>query len=209
MDDDACRQLDAYLDLDLPSDATRAFVEHLATCAACREAVDEQRWIDELLCSDAAAAIETAPEIVALPTVRIRRRRLALAAAAAAIAATAALFLPLPRREGPGEGRPTIAQAPAPDPSLGSNHVATRQGSDSNGASTGGNPSLRPSLPGRGISNPAAFVSAGSSIAIPVASDDPQVTIVQLYPTVTAQRRWAREAALRSITISSISPNGG
>jgi anti-sigma factor RsiW len=183
MDDDACRQLDAYLDMELPSDATRAFVAHLAMCAACRDAVDEQRWIDELLRSDEAAAIETAPKIVALPTVRTRRRRLALAAAAVVIAATAVLLFPLPGREGLGEGRPTNAQAPTPDRSPSSNHVATRQGSSS-----------------------AAFVSAGSSIAVPVASDDPHVTIVQLYPTVTALRRWQREAELRGHVFP---PNGG
>jgi anti-sigma factor RsiW len=201
MDDDACRQRDAYLDRELSGAEQLAFDGHLATCPACREAVDQQQWIDELLRSDEAAAIEAAPLSMSLPAARVRRRRLALAAAAATIAATAAIFFPLPGRE----GRPTIAQAPAPDASPDSTHVGTGQGSDSRSLATDRNLSPGPVLPGRGISV-ATFVGDGSSIAIPVASDDPQVTIVQLYPTATALRRWQRESELRG---HALPPNGG
>jgi anti-sigma factor RsiW len=201
MDNDACRQLDAYLDGELSGVERLAFDAHLATCPACRESVDQQRWIDQLLRSDEAATIESTPLSRSLPTVRVRRRRLALVAAAAVIAATAAIMFPLPGRE----GRPTIAQAPAPDASPDSNHVGTGQGSDSRILATDRNLSPGPVLPGRGISV-AAFVGDGSSIAIPVASDDPQVTIVQLYPTATALRRWQRESELRG---HALPPNGG
>jgi hypothetical protein len=225
-DDTLCEALDDYLDGALaPREAAR-FESHIASCIACREAVDEQRWIDGLLRSDEAAELEAAPAPATIPIAKLRRRRVfALAAAAAAIAATAAIFFPLPRRDGLGEGRPTVAQAPTPEASLSSGQVAPDRAPSTDRLASDGNPSqdkdrttalrsvatgdrarLLPSLPGRGMSEPATFVSAGSSIAITVASEDPQVTIIQLYPTVTASRRWQREAELRDLLAS---PNGG
>ena len=49
-----CPLLDAYLDGELPTDQREAFNAHLDQCAACREAIEEQRWIDGLLQSQAA-----------------------------------------------------------------------------------------------------------------------------------------------------------
>jgi hypothetical protein len=221
-----CHGLDDFVDgaMSPPEDA--AFRTHMESCAACREAVDQQRWIDGLLASDEAAAMETSPAPWMIPRRRVGRRRVVVAAVAAAfvVGATAALFLPLPRQEGLGEGRPTVAHAPTAEPSRTLNSVGPIEGSNSNALATDGNPSqdedpttalrsvatgdrarLLPSLPERGESA-ASFASAGSAIAVPLASGDPQVTIVQLFPTVTAQRRWAREAAMRS---TAISPTGG
>lgn len=197
--EELCELLDDYLDGALPGEEVAAFAVHLCECAACREAVEEQQWIDGLLRSPAAVELELPLTAVAIPFVRIRRRRiLAVAAAVALFAATAALLFPLPRREGLGEGRPTVADA-RDAASESDSATALRS------VATGDRAQLLPSLSGRGISG-AEFVSSGSSIAVAVPSDDPQVTIVQLYPTVTASRRWAREAELRA---NALPPNGG
>jgi anti-sigma factor RsiW len=192
MDDDACRQLDAYLNRELSGADQRNFFAHLATCPACRDAVDRQQWIDDLLRSDEAATIESASETVALPTVRVqRRRRLALAAVAATIAAIAVSLFPVARRDASNRARSPVA--------------TVRRA----GAVPRGDAELTatvPSIPGKGAPASAAFVGEGSSIVIPVASDDPQVTIVQLYSTTTASRRWAREASLRA---NALPHNGG
>jgi anti-sigma factor RsiW len=203
MNDDTnklCELLEDYLDGELSADARGRFDAHLNQCAACREAVDEQQWIESLLQSEEAAEIET-PAVVVFRT-RPRRRWLVAAAAAAAASVTivAACSLVLrTRTEGVGERPSTVASAPLANPS---------PTTDLRSIATGDRAPLLPSLPGRGILDPpvAEFVSSGGAIAIPVASADPQVTIVKLYPTVTASRRWAREAALRR---NSLSPNGG
>jgi len=192
-----CHRLDDFLDGAISPHEDAAFHDHMESCAACREAVDEQRWIDSLLTSDEAAVLEALPpsRTIALP--RGGRRHLIAAAAAAAVlvAVTASFLFHLAGRRGLGEGRPTAASHLPPKPTA---------------PDAAEPPSLQISVdhpsPSPPISSSASFVSAGSAIAVPLASGDPQVTIVQLYPTVTAQRRWAREAAMRS---SAISPNGG
>jgi anti-sigma factor RsiW len=187
MNDDAdnlCSKFDAYLDGEASVELQQAFVAHQSQCPACRDAVEQQRWIDALLQSDVAAELETPPEIRFRPR---RPRRWLVAAAAAAVLVA---YIPLPRREGLGEGRPAPPSKSTPEA------VATVE-----------NPSPNPSLPGRGTNAPAAkFVSAGSAIGVSVASPDQRVTVVKLYPTATASRRWARESALRAIAIHS---NGG
>jgi hypothetical protein len=170
--------------MELSSDERRAFVAHLKACPACREAVDEQRWIDELLRSDEAAKLEAAPNRSTIG-IRFRSRRRWLVAAAAAAVFVAATFAVATRKPKTVTREPALASVPSPAPAA---------------------PELETPLPGADRAPAAAFVSAGSSIAIPVVSDDPQITVVQLYPTVTAQRRWARETALRS---EAISPHGG
>jgi anti-sigma factor RsiW len=169
-----CERLDHFLDGELSVVEQQGFAAHLAGCPACREAVEEQDWIDGLLTSAEAAAIEGAPLLV-LPR---RSRRRWLVAAAAAIGALAAWpWIPLPGGEGIEDGRPMPPSVTAPEA------VASVE-----------NPSPGPSL-GRETSV-ATFASAGGAIAVPVAVADAQVTVVKLYPTVTATRRWARERAL-------------
>src|SRR3954471_7388085 len=56
-----CKQLDAYLADDLPADAVACFESHLMLCAECREAIDEQKWIDGLLQSPVRVQIERTP----------------------------------------------------------------------------------------------------------------------------------------------------
>src|SRR5262249_33281302 len=62
---DHCSNLDNYLLGDLsPADAV-AFAEHLAGCEECREAVDQQRWIDGLLQSTSQLKTQIPPSHIA------------------------------------------------------------------------------------------------------------------------------------------------
>jgi hypothetical protein len=52
----------------------------------------------------------------------------------------------------------------------------------------------------------ATFVSSSDTIAVPLESPAANVTVVEVYPTVNAQRRLQLAAALSSL---SSEPNGG
>jgi hypothetical protein len=161
---------------------------------------NQERWIDGLLRSSEAAAMEAAPAAVRVAASaaigRARRRQVVRRSVAGFLAAAAVLVAvgawrqdsPLPRRDGSGEG----FQAPQ--------FVRNRE------ARSGSvNPSPSPSLPGRGRPT-ATFVSTGDAIAAPVASSSPEVTVVRLYPTISAERRWRREANLQVLNSRT---NGG
>ncbi len=45
----------------------------------------------------------------------------------------------------------------------------------------------------------ATFVGRGDMIVVPIESTSPNVTIVKVYPTLSAQKRWRREALVRSL----------
>jgi anti-sigma factor RsiW len=114
--DDAnpCRRLDAYIDGELSREIRGLFVAHLDQCSACREAIDQQRWIDSVLTSAAAAELESAPPLREMRRRRPSRRRWLPLAAAAAVAALVALPLLTPRRSDvPGAG-PLSALPSAP-----------------------------------------------------------------------------------------------
>jgi anti-sigma factor RsiW len=72
-----CDMLDAYLADDLPADAARQFSQHLEQCDSCREVVEQQRWIDGLLRVSGTAALERpSPALVeSFRTQLVRRRR--------------------------------------------------------------------------------------------------------------------------------------
>lgn len=156
---------------------------------------DQQRWIDELLRSSAAAELEAAPAGAKFATAEAmgklrrrqrRRRSLAVFTAAAAVAVVWAWpSSPLPRREGPGEALkvPIIAQSTVESPSV-------------------ENPSPSPSLQGRGT-----FVASGDAIAVELESPAPEVTVVRLHPTTIAQRRAQSELILHQLLAAD--PNGG
>jgi anti-sigma factor RsiW len=151
-----CHNLDAYLDGELaPGDAAH-FAVHLATCPMCREAVDEQLWIDGLLRCPATAQLETpSPALVqsfrdALARrIHIRRWAAWSAAAAAAVLIVAIGWTAKLNRQADGTGAVEVAV----------NDVVAPQ-----------------------VERPAAtFVAGPDVIAVPVASPDPNVTIVRLY----------------------------
>ena len=183
------------------------------------DASDLQQWIDGLLRSIDAAELEAAPSTTRAAATsaikqlrRYQKRRLTLAVFASAAAITAIAMwpnTPLPRREGATEnGRPESTERRAVV-------LAERSGAglatplvhhNSDARATIENPSPSPSLQGRGINVVARFETNGETIAIPLASDDPQVSIVKLYPTTTTERRWRREVGANA---TSSEPNGG
>jgi hypothetical protein len=182
-----CSQLDAFLDGELPPSEHAEFLAHMDACEPCRDAAQQQQWIDGLLRSGEAAALETPSMRPTIPLRRHARRRiLAAAVAASIVAALAAPFIPLPRRDGLGEGLQEVASLPSPKPS----EQRAIDASPPPPASIA-DPSPSPSLQERRISDKpvATFASNGNAIAVPLAGDDAEVTVVQLVPTVAAQVR--------------------
>jgi anti-sigma factor RsiW len=150
-----CSNLDNYLLGDLsPADAA-AFAEHLDGCEDCREAIDEQQWIDDLLQTSSRLETEVPPQYIAaeLRVVVASResfRRLAVGialATAAALLIAATWVLHHPSASLPQHVATTTDVPTAPEP---------RQ---------------------------ATFVAGGDTIAVPVKSRHPDVTIVRVYST--------------------------
>lgn len=89
-----CDLLDALLSDELDAAAAKQFETHLTSCLNCRAAVQQDRWLSELLRSADAAAMEAAPptrwrelsQRLALARNGRRRRMTALGVAAAAAA---------------------------------------------------------------------------------------------------------------------------
>ena len=159
MNDD-CENFDAYLADDLPADAAEAFAAHLPECDECREAIDEQQWIDDLLQSPVRLALEPAPpQLAAAMRVAVTKREgrqkrlVAIALATAATIFVAIGWIQLNRQAG--------------------NRIV--DGASTAGVATGNHP--------RSQARPrATFVASSNEIAVPVASHHPDVTIVRVYP---------------------------
>lgn len=186
-----CEHLDAFLLSDLPPAAVVRFEAHLATCADCHEAVEEQRWIDGLLQSDATATLEPAPpSLTTLPTLNTRRRQVTryvgpLITVAAALLIAVFGWQLIGSRE---------------------NETMSPKGGNlaKNAASR---PSAVPVLAGEpGDTNRARFVNRSDTIALSIESDDDNVSIVQLVPTTQTDRRIRNEFILRALELDS---NGG
>jgi anti-sigma factor RsiW len=191
--DEPCTLIDAYLNGELSGEMATLFERHLTSCATCCETVEQQRWIDGLLRSPEAAVVEAASadmaDRVEGKVFRLRRRRMvgrAMMAAAASITAIALWHFTNQR-----SGEQIIA---APDLSRGLNEQAGGQRAATS-PQTRGQQAVRMHP---GIENAAKFVSTGDAIVVPVASDDAQVSIVKVYPTTTAERRWRRELTLNA-----------
>jgi anti-sigma factor RsiW len=148
-----CPNLDNYLLGDLSPADEAAFAEHLHNCDDCREAIDEQQWIDNLLQASSQLETEIPPphiaselRVVAASRESHRNRAVAIALATAAallIAATWLLNHPtgtLPERVATTNQVPNIPEAPH-----------------------------------------AVFVAGSGAIAVPVESRHPDVTIVRIY----------------------------
>jgi hypothetical protein len=190
---DDCKNLDAFLVGDLSGDATARFAEHLKSCTECREAVDEQQWIDSLLRSDESAALEPAPTSLreTLRTSVVQRRRSARFVAAGFAAVAAAIVLAV------GWTVTTVRQE---------NDSAAQNGGIVANQDPAGQPPVQLSDTTEAQRPQATFVSSGDAIAVPVASVDDNVTVVNLYPTTQTERRWRRELVFQSIDSE---PNGG
>ena len=166
-----CYQLEAYLADSLSADATAAFESHLDTCDDCREAVDEQRWIDGLLQSPTRIELEHTPPAL-LETIRssVARQersklRVTYSLAAAAVVLIGIGWFALREHKAPLDEatNPTIAAAPE-IPAANAAPSAKQQ---------------------------ATFVASADSIVVPVESSSSDVTIVQVYSTTEAER-WQR-----------------
>ena len=177
-----CNKLDAYLADDLSAEESQRFESHLAECDACREAINEQRWVDSLLQSPVRIQIERPPAEV-LDSFRSslsQRRRIWQAAcglAAAVVLVIALDWLQLNRQA----KQPSIAK-----------------GQDI--AVTDAVHATAPSKP------QATFIASTDAIVVPVESPSTDVTVVQVYPTTETERRWRLEQSLLSASIKS---NGG
>jgi anti-sigma factor RsiW len=183
-----CDNLDAYLAEDLPAEEAAQFARHLDQCEPCRNAIDQQRWIDKLLTSNEIASLEPAPPVLrhALRTSLGRRRRAVqliacgLAAAAAIVIVAAGWTLKLHRQ-------PTNVAGPTTGPIAKTDVSETSESSHS-------------------VAPHATFVSNGDTIAVPLDSADDNVTIVQLYPTTETARRTRLKLILQ---LTDSDSNGG
>jgi anti-sigma factor RsiW len=148
-----CSNLDNYLLGDLTPADEAAFAAHLQACNDCREAVDEQQWINNLLEASSQLETEIPPphiaselRVVAASRESYRNRAVAIAfATAAALLVAVTWLLNHPAGTLP-ERITTLNQIPnAPEPPH------------------------------------AVFVAGSGAIAVPVESRHPDVTIVRIY----------------------------
>lgn len=189
-----CDNLDAFLADALSQEVTSQFALHLDHCEECRNAVDEQRWIDGLLRSNSRVSLEPAPDSLresfraaAAPRRHQNTQLIAccFAAVAAAVVVAVGWTLTLSRQ----------ADEVAAGGDNGTTNETTISQSD-----------VRPAV-AQGTQRPkATFIGTGDAIAVPIESSDDNVTVVQLYPTTDTERRLRRELALQ---FTHSEPNGG
>jgi len=156
---DECDKLDDYLAGGLNQNAEAEFVRHIEECEVCREAVDQQRWIDGLLQS--SLALEPAPDAIvnALLATPVRQSLLTRRIVAAVMATAAAILV--------ATGWVWLNRQ-AED---GTNSVAISGPANGEQVNAGRNETA------------ATFVSDSNAIAVPVESRHHGVTIVRVYPT--------------------------
>jgi predicted anti-sigma-YlaC factor YlaD len=179
-----CNHLDDYLAGDLDGRQRTEFESHLEACAACRE---EQRAQAELarLLRAATETLEAFPaELPAGINRRIaasasrKRRRVAAAATLAAVAACAVTWALRNARDERAIARPQPGQRQTRDDA----HEISRQQGES------GNVDVADAA----VASPAAevrFAASPEMIAVPVPSENPNVTIFWLYPAVRTAGR--------------------
>lgn len=178
-----CNKLDAYLADDLPASEALRFESHLEACSACREAIDEQNWVDSLLQSPARIQIEFTPTTIldsVRPSVAHRGRR--ILQAVYAFAAAAVLLI--------GLGRFALHRHVVHPKVSARQDIVAIQGVD---------------IPAH-LQSQATFDASTDVIAVSLESPSTDVTIVQVYPTTDTERRWRLE---QSILSASTKPNGG
>ena len=166
-----CDNLDGYLDGELTPGEGARFAAHLTDCPACREAVDEQQWIDGLLRAPAIAQLESPPAALVESfrgaiARRLQISRLAIGAAAAAVLIVAVGWMVKLNRQADGGREWRVAV---------SNDV----------------------LPV--FDEPTAtFVGGPDVIVVPVESGHADVTIVRVYPVFEPD--YSAQASLDQIT---------
>jgi hypothetical protein len=164
-----CDNLDAYLADDLLPALRERFEGHLVVCETCRETVNQQGWIDALLCSPERLELEPVPPVLmesVRDSIALHRRKARLVACG--LAAAAVLLVAV--------GWTATLNLQARIPAVNEFAEVTVKESE---------PSPNPTLHGRGTAEAprATFVGGPDVLAVPVASRHPNVTIVRLYPT--------------------------
>jgi anti-sigma factor RsiW len=178
-----CNKLDAYLADDLPVDDALRFESHLEECGACREATDEQHWVDSLLQSPVRIQLERTPATI-LDLLRSSQsyRRRHVWQAACGLAAAAVFLI-------------AFGWIALHNHVVHSKRAATQNVAVVESANVPAN-----------IQPQATFVATSDAIVVPLESPSGDVTIVQVYPTTDTERRRRFEQSLLS---ASTMPNGG
>jgi hypothetical protein len=189
-----CAQLDAFLDGELGREDAVRFEAHLSQCATCRETIEQQRWIDGALRADEVTRYAVPATVLAATADAIRiarrkqlsRRMLAGSLAAASITLLAAWQLREPPvAPGSAGGSVTMPVDVVQREAIPRRSRGLQEGSRGLEATTA-------------TKAIATFTAGGNGIAIPVASESPDVTIVQFYSTTEADRRMRRQRELEA-----------
>ncbi|HEX3602305.1 MAG TPA: hypothetical protein VHU84_19280 [Lacipirellulaceae bacterium] len=157
-----CHNLDAFLAEDLPADDAALFVAHLQRCEACSEAIETQHWLDGMLRSDMRTELEPVPErlSMALQTATVEHGVATRRWAAIGFATAAALLVAV--------GWIALDRR--------AEHGQENADVAQTAVEAKSTPRVR-----------AKFVASENTIAVPVASRHPDVTIVRLYPAFRPQ----------------------
>lgn len=169
MNYDHCTSLDAYLADDLSAEEGARFGAHLQQCDACRDAVDQQQWIDSLLTSPLVGELESPPpalldcgRVTLQPSRRLAHVVACIFAAAAAVAVAAGWTALQPWHK---VGTPLPVDVVVHDEDRSS--VAGFNDDDVEAESQ----------------PVATFVGGPEVLVVPIASRHADVTIVRVYPT--------------------------
>ncbi len=170
-----CSNLDNYLLGDLSRAEEAAFTEHLDSCDECREAIGEQQWIDGLLQASAQLDNELPPQRIAaeLRAVVTRRESFRKRAIAVSFASAATLLV----------AATWLLSHPS-----GNLHEQLAKTID---------------VPASPPTPQAKFVAGRDTIAVPVESRHPEVTIVRVYSTF----RPTDDSAVAAFEPESSNPN--
>ncbi len=164
-----CQQLEAHLNGDLPHHEATQFTAHLTSCELCHTAIAQQQWLEGLLRGSATAEAVPAGLYSTIDQAITRTRHR--------------------RQFAYGFAAMTAAAA-----------LFLAFGIDSTRQPRPNEVSLSPATRHQPLTTPVAtFIGSDDMIVVTHDSPYPNVTIVEVYPTISARRRWQRETAGRSL----------
>ena len=169
-----CDQIDDYLCGWLPPEEATVYEAHLADCAACREECATQRRIDQLLATETVTTVPIPIGLRSQVHGRIRaayRRRLLYCAGAAAAASMVALALVLFATK-------NIVFTPREERQTAQHSSAGHDVSPSVAPPTSAEPPI--------VVARVTMIDPSSAIVVPLDSQHPNVTLVQVLPTISA-----------------------
>jgi len=208
-DDALCDRLDDYVDGVLSAEDGAKFEAHASECAMCRAAVDQQQWLDDVLQSAEATALEEVPEsgrrqlATQIASLQHRQKTRGAATGVAAAAALLAAFgwwsidrnggnktKDIPRFadvETSGESPDIDAADATIVDSLDGEARANRSPLLADSVSDG--PSGAVHVDVDESPTVADFQGDGDVIAVRLESPSPDVTVFEVFPTTDSQRR--------------------